>query len=204
MRQQHKGRQRSRGRRQPNPANRVYESNGPGVKVRGTAQHVADKYMQLGRDALSSGDAVKAEGFFQYAEHYLRIIAAAQEQMAARRQQQIEQREQRNRGNGRDRDQDRQDKAAAETNGGKPEEQPQVEKETADKTETASPVQEEQPTVEADPSWGGPQPGFLAAPAGSGGEKAAESAEEGEGEEKPRRTRRTRVARRPRKAAEEE
>ena len=81
MRQsQHKNRSRSRNnRRQGNNANRVYESNGPGVKVRGTAQHVADKYNQLGRDALAAGDAVKAEGFFQYAEHYLRIIAAAQE-----------------------------------------------------------------------------------------------------------------------------
>jgi hypothetical protein len=61
-----------------NPINRVYDSNGPEVKVRGTAQTVADKYMQLARDAHSSGDIVMAESYNQYAEHYLRILAAAQ------------------------------------------------------------------------------------------------------------------------------
>ncbi len=61
-----------------NPLNRVYESNGPDVKVRGTAQTVADKYMQLGRDAQVSGDIVMAESYYQHAEHYLRILAAAQ------------------------------------------------------------------------------------------------------------------------------
>lgn len=61
-----------------NPANRVYESNGPDVKVRGTAQTVAEKYMQLGRDAQSSGDNVMAESYFQFSEHYFRVMAAAQ------------------------------------------------------------------------------------------------------------------------------
>jgi hypothetical protein len=61
-----------------NPLNRVYESNGPDVKVRGTAQTVADKYLQLGRDAHSSGDTVMAESYYQHAEHYLRLLAAAQ------------------------------------------------------------------------------------------------------------------------------
>ncbi|HKR23678.1 MAG TPA: DUF4167 domain-containing protein, partial [Allosphingosinicella sp.] len=61
-----------------NPINRVYESNGPDVKVRGTAQTIADKYMQLARDAQSSGDTVMAESYNQHAEHYLRILAAAQ------------------------------------------------------------------------------------------------------------------------------
>jgi hypothetical protein len=56
----------------------VYESNGPDVKVRGTAQTVADKYLQLGRDAQVSGDIVMAESYYQHAEHYLRILAAAQ------------------------------------------------------------------------------------------------------------------------------
>ncbi len=78
MRQgQHKNRSRNRGRRPGNSVNRVYESNGPDVKVRGTAQTVADKYLQLARDAASSGDIVKAESFYQHAEHYLRIVAAS-------------------------------------------------------------------------------------------------------------------------------
>src|SRR5690349_2371012 len=63
-----------------NPLTRVYESNGPDVKIRGTAHHVAEKYLQLARDAQSSGDPVTAENHFQHAEHYFRLIAAAQEQ----------------------------------------------------------------------------------------------------------------------------
>jgi hypothetical protein len=63
-----------------NPLTRVYESNGPEVKIRGTAHHVAEKYLQLARDAQSAGDPVTAENHFQHAEHYLRLIAAAQEQ----------------------------------------------------------------------------------------------------------------------------
>lgn len=90
MRQgQHKSRQRSRGpRRQGGSSqNRVYESNGPDVKVRGTAQTVADKYLQLARDAVSSGDNVSAESYYQHAEHYLRIIAANQSQQQQSQQQ---------------------------------------------------------------------------------------------------------------------
>lgn len=69
-------------RKSPNPLQRSYESNGPDVKVRGTAQHVAEKYLQLARDAQASGDPVAAENYFQHAEHYYRILLAAQEQMA--------------------------------------------------------------------------------------------------------------------------
>ncbi len=58
----------------------MYESNGPEVKIRGSASHVAEKYLQLARDAQSSGDPVAAENFYQHAEHYFRLIAAAQEQ----------------------------------------------------------------------------------------------------------------------------
>jgi hypothetical protein len=61
-----------------NPLSRVYESNGPDVKVRGTAQTIAEKYLQLGRDAQAAGDNVMSESYFQHAEHYLRILAAAQ------------------------------------------------------------------------------------------------------------------------------
>jgi hypothetical protein len=50
------------------------------VKIRGTANHVAEKYLQLARDAQTSGDPISAENYFQHAEHYLRLIATAQEQ----------------------------------------------------------------------------------------------------------------------------
>jgi hypothetical protein len=65
-------------RRGPNPLTRSYESNGPDVKIRGNAHHVAEKYLQLARDAHTSGDPVAAENYLQHAEHYFRLIASAQ------------------------------------------------------------------------------------------------------------------------------
>src|SRR3978361_2142864 len=67
-------------RRGQNPMTRVFESNGPDIKIRGKASHVAEKNVQLARDARSSGDPVAAENYYQHAEHYFRLIAAAQEQ----------------------------------------------------------------------------------------------------------------------------
>ncbi len=69
---------RNNNRKGPNPLTRTYESNGPDVKIRGTAHHIAEKYLQLARDAQSSGDTVAAESYLQHAEHYFRLIAAAQ------------------------------------------------------------------------------------------------------------------------------
>jgi Domain of unknown function (DUF4167) len=74
---QQKNRMRGRGRKQPNPLSRNYESNGPDVKIRGNASHIAEKYAALARDAAASGDRVMAENYLQHAEHYNRIIAAA-------------------------------------------------------------------------------------------------------------------------------
>ena len=56
--------------------NHVFDSNGPDLRLRGTAQQLFEKYLQLGRDATSGGDRVMAEGYFQHAEHYFRIINA--------------------------------------------------------------------------------------------------------------------------------
>ncbi|RXG93655.1 MULTISPECIES: DUF4167 domain-containing protein [Bradyrhizobium] len=74
-------------RRGQNPMTRVFESNGPDIKIRGTASHIAEKYLQLARDARSSGDPVAAENYYQHAEHYFRLIAAAQEQFRQNQQQ---------------------------------------------------------------------------------------------------------------------
>lgn len=75
-------------RKGPNPLTRNYESNGPDVKIRGSAQQIAEKYAALARDAQSSGDRVMAENYLQHAEHYNRIIAAAQAQMPIQNVQQ--------------------------------------------------------------------------------------------------------------------
>ena len=82
-----KGMKRQRGRNrgggggkpQQQNANRAFDSNGPdGVKVRGNAQHVFEKYQQLARDASSAGDRVLAENYLQHAEHYFRVVRAMQ------------------------------------------------------------------------------------------------------------------------------
>lgn len=54
--------------------NRVFDSNGPDVRIRGTAHQIVEKYTALAKDANSSGDRVLAESYLQYAEHYQRII----------------------------------------------------------------------------------------------------------------------------------
>src|SRR5213595_1587749 len=67
-------------RRAQNPMTRVFELGGHDIKIRGTASHVAEKYVQLARDARSFRDPAAAENYYQHAEHYFRLIAAAQEQ----------------------------------------------------------------------------------------------------------------------------
>ena len=84
MRQAQHGRKlRGRGRKPNNPLSRTYDSSGPDTKVRGTATHIADQYLTLARDAQLGGDRVTAENYLQHAEHYIRIVAAAQEQVAS-------------------------------------------------------------------------------------------------------------------------
>ena len=64
------------GGHQPLNRNHVFDSNGPDVRLRGTAQQLFEKYLQLGRDATGAGDRVMAESYFQHAEHYFRILGA--------------------------------------------------------------------------------------------------------------------------------
>src|SRR2546429_264130 len=88
MRNRNNNNNNNNNRRGQNPMTRVFESNGPDIKIRGTASHVAEKYVQLARDARSSGDPVAAENYYQHAEHYFRLIAAAQEQFRQNQPQQ--------------------------------------------------------------------------------------------------------------------
>jgi hypothetical protein len=85
-------RSRGRGRNRPqgggggggggghNNHNRSFDSTGPDIKIRGTAAHVYEKYLQLARDANTSGDRVTAENYLQHAEHYYRIMMASMPQ----------------------------------------------------------------------------------------------------------------------------
>lgn len=57
----------------------VFDSNGPDVRIRGTAHQVCEKYLALAKDASSSGDWIMAENYYQHAEHYQRIINGFEE-----------------------------------------------------------------------------------------------------------------------------
>ena len=59
--------------RPPN-RNQIFDSSGPDVRVRGNAHQVFDKYQALAREAAASGDRIMAEGYWQYADHYFRMI----------------------------------------------------------------------------------------------------------------------------------
>lgn len=83
-------RQRGRGRKpgggfHPNQhhhhPNRAMESNGPDIKVRGPAAHIYERYLQLARDAASSGDRVLSENYLQHADHYFRLVRQMQPAM---------------------------------------------------------------------------------------------------------------------------
>jgi hypothetical protein len=65
-------------RRGPQSQNQFFQSNGPNVKIRGTARQVAEQYLQLARDAHTGNDPVAAENYLQHAEHYFRLIGAAE------------------------------------------------------------------------------------------------------------------------------
>lgn len=93
MRQSQKNnRPRNKNARKPNTpsVNRVYESSGPEGKVRGTPQQIIEKYLSLSRDKQTSGDRVMAESFQQHAEHYIRILSAAQAAQQQRRDEREE------------------------------------------------------------------------------------------------------------------
>ncbi len=72
---------RSRGRggasrKSGNQRTQVFDSNGPDVRIRGTAHQVCEKYLTLAKDADSTGDRILSESYLQHAEHYQRIICA--------------------------------------------------------------------------------------------------------------------------------
>ena len=85
------------------------DSNGPSVRVRGSAQQIHEKYLTLARDASSSGDRVSAENYSQHAEHYHRVLAVEAEQREQRNNQQTGRHQ---RPNGRDDDVSKSDASA--------------------------------------------------------------------------------------------
>lgn len=82
-----KGRGGQQQRNNKNNKTRVFESNGPDSKIRGTAYQITEKYEMLAKDAETSGKYVLAENYYQHAEHYYRIISEFEEQEAKQKQQ---------------------------------------------------------------------------------------------------------------------
>jgi len=69
------------------PRMQVFDSNGPDVRIRGTAWQVHEKYLALAKDASASGDTIMAENYMQHAEHYQRIINTFAEQQGGNEKQ---------------------------------------------------------------------------------------------------------------------
>ena len=166
-----------------NPLTRTYDSSGPDVKIRGTAQHIAEKYTALHRDAQSSGDRVIAENYLQHAEHYNRIILSAQAQVQDRFQR--DDRSEDNDRDGYDRDQD-------DTDTGSNDDQPTTARQTP--TQAATPV-----AAETQPMDGsGPQPVIEGTPVEVAMDEETSAAS---GSRAPSRRRSTTRQRRPRRGA---
>jgi len=53
---------------------KVFDSNGPDARIRGTAYQITEKYEALAKDAETSGNVVLAENYRQHGEHYQRLI----------------------------------------------------------------------------------------------------------------------------------
>ncbi len=65
-------RNRPNGRRN-NFSRNNYQNNSVN-RPKGSVSKILEKYLNLAQDAVSNGDRIRAEGFFQHAEHYQRVI----------------------------------------------------------------------------------------------------------------------------------
>jgi hypothetical protein len=112
------------GGQMPTNRNHVFDSSGPDVRVRGTAQQLFERYLQLGRDATGAGDRVQAEAYFQHAEHYFRILNAMNQ---AAQQHQTQQHHQQRGWRGEYQQPEPDGEANGYANGGAEEEEPEAE-----------------------------------------------------------------------------
>ena len=77
----------------------VFDSNGPDVRIRGTAHQICEKYVALAKDARSSGDLVLAESYLQHAEHYQRMISVWNDKNEQNKQKQVQEKKEEANGN---------------------------------------------------------------------------------------------------------
>src|SRR5215217_1689853 len=57
----------------------TFDSNGPNIRVRGSAHQIFERYIALAREAAIGGDPIAAENLYQHAEHYFRVTGANRE-----------------------------------------------------------------------------------------------------------------------------
>ncbi len=74
----------------------VFDSNGPDVRIRGTAHQICEKYLGLAKDSTASGEYILAQSYLQHAEHYQRLINDWEEVKNAREAQQAKQNQNQN------------------------------------------------------------------------------------------------------------
>ena len=65
-----------------------YENN-KDSKIKGNAIQVHEKYQSLARDAITAGDIIKAEYYFQHAEHYHRVHKLSQNNQIDKKQKNV-------------------------------------------------------------------------------------------------------------------
>ena len=68
-----------RNRQQIPHRSQTLDSNGPNIKIRGNPPQIFECYVALAREASTSGDRVASENLYQHAEHYFRVMNAANE-----------------------------------------------------------------------------------------------------------------------------
>ncbi|GAA6186972.1 DUF4167 domain-containing protein [Litorivita sp. NS0012-18] len=198
-----------------NIVNRVFDSNGPEGKVRGTPSQIIEKYNQLARDAQLGNDRVATENFQQHAEHYMRLLSSAQKEIDAKREQQ--ERENRDRQAERDRQNAERDRQRAEqnaanaANGGSegagndgqsaPAESGEAPARKERRPRRERSPQEELPAFITDPG-SAPQPDLRADSAGNGDDAEGDSGLVDTPESKPKRAPRKPRAKKPASAPE--
>jgi hypothetical protein len=82
-------RSRNNSRRNNNSQKKNPYDNNKDNKIKGNAIQVHEKYQSLARDAITSGDIIKAEYYFQHAEHYHRVHQSSQNNQIDKKQKNI-------------------------------------------------------------------------------------------------------------------
>lgn len=91
---QAQGSRKQRGRSSPrqNSKGGGAQGNRSEQKIRGNPKQLIEKYKTQAREALQAGDRVQAEYFFQFADHYFRVLSEARANQAEKAAQQANQR----------------------------------------------------------------------------------------------------------------